>query len=243
MTTSTLPAGSARKRRPAAAVDDLHPELRRLGLGIAVHLVQPAGADPARRGRRRPPRPAGWDGFVDTSPTRRRWPRSSSPSVRSLLVTVVNVVMGTVIAWVLVRDRFWGKRVLDVVIDIPFALPTIVAGLVLLVALRAREPARRRLANTANGGLPGAGVRDAAVHRAHGAAGARGARADVEEAAASLGAEPADDLPPDHPAQPGPGDRGRRRAVVRPGDQRVRLAGAAQRQPAATAPRWSRCGC
>ena len=40
--------------------------------------------------------------------------------------------MGTVIAWVLVRDRFWGKRVLDVVIDIPFALPTIVAGLVLL---------------------------------------------------------------------------------------------------------------
>ncbi|HYG93735.1 MAG TPA: ABC transporter permease subunit, partial [Nocardioides sp.] len=49
-----------------------------------------------------------------------------------LLVTLVNIVMGTLIAWVLVRDRFWGKRLLDVVIDIPFALPTIVAGLVLL---------------------------------------------------------------------------------------------------------------
>ena len=40
--------------------------------------------------------------------------------------------MGTALAWVLVRDRFWGKRLLDVVIDVPFALPTIVAGLVLL---------------------------------------------------------------------------------------------------------------
>lgn len=47
-------------------------------------------------------------------------------------VTVVNAVVGTLIAWVLVRDSFPGKRVLEVVIDIPFALPTIVAGLVLI---------------------------------------------------------------------------------------------------------------
>ncbi|MCL2541926.1 MAG: sulfate ABC transporter permease subunit CysT [Nocardioidaceae bacterium] len=51
---------------------------------------------------------------------------------QAALVTLVNVVMGTLIAWVLVRDRFAGKRLLDIVIDIPFALPTIVAGLVLL---------------------------------------------------------------------------------------------------------------
>ncbi|CAB4917276.1 unannotated protein [freshwater metagenome] len=50
----------------------------------------------------------------------------------ALGVTAVNVVMGPLIAWVLVRDRFWGKSVLEVMIDIPFALPTIVAGLVLL---------------------------------------------------------------------------------------------------------------
>ena len=48
------------------------------------------------------------------------------------VVTVINIVMGTLIAWVLVRDRFVGKRVLEVLIDVPFALPTIVAGLVLL---------------------------------------------------------------------------------------------------------------
>jgi sulfate transport system permease protein len=50
----------------------------------------------------------------------------------SLLVTLVNAVFGTLIAWVLVRDRFWGKRIIEVIIDIPFALPTIVAGLVLI---------------------------------------------------------------------------------------------------------------
>ncbi|MEN0071777.1 MAG: molybdate ABC transporter permease subunit, partial [Propionicimonas sp.] len=47
-------------------------------------------------------------------------------------VAAFNAVIGTVIAWVLVRDDFRGKAVLNVVIDIPFALPTIVAGLVLL---------------------------------------------------------------------------------------------------------------
>lgn len=50
----------------------------------------------------------------------------------ALLATVVNAVVGTLVAWVLVRDEFPGKRVVEVVIDIPFALPTIVAGLVLI---------------------------------------------------------------------------------------------------------------
>jgi len=52
--------------------------------------------------------------------------------VAAAAVTVVNAVMGTMIAWVLVRDRFFGRGALEVLIDIPFALPTIVAGLVLL---------------------------------------------------------------------------------------------------------------
>ena len=50
----------------------------------------------------------------------------------SLLVTAINVVMGTVVAWVLVRDEFRGRRAVNAVIDLPFALPTIVAGLTLL---------------------------------------------------------------------------------------------------------------
>lgn len=49
----------------------------------------------------------------------------------SAAVSLVNAVMGTLIAWVLVREEFPGKRVLEVLIDLPFALPTIVAGLVL----------------------------------------------------------------------------------------------------------------
>lgn len=63
-------------------------------------------------------------------------------------VTAVNAVLGTTIAWVLVRDRFWGRRVLEVVIDIPFALPTIVAGLVLLTLYGPGSPLGLDLANT-----------------------------------------------------------------------------------------------
>jgi sulfate transport system permease protein len=50
----------------------------------------------------------------------------------SLVVTLINAVFGTITAWVLVRDKFPGKRVLNALIDLPFALPTIVAGITLL---------------------------------------------------------------------------------------------------------------
>ena len=50
----------------------------------------------------------------------------------SLIIVVVNAVMGTMIAWTLVRDRFPGKSIVNSLIDLPFALPTIVAGLTLL---------------------------------------------------------------------------------------------------------------
>jgi sulfate/thiosulfate transport system permease protein len=52
--------------------------------------------------------------------------------VISAIVAVIDAVMGTLIAWVLVRDEFPGKRFINALIDLPFALPTIVAGLVLL---------------------------------------------------------------------------------------------------------------
>jgi len=69
----------------------------------------------------------------------------------SLLVTAVNAVVGTLIAWVLVRDRFPGKRVLEVVIDIPFALPTIVAGLVLITLYGPTSPFGVNLVGTRAG--------------------------------------------------------------------------------------------
>ena len=48
------------------------------------------------------------------------------------ICALINAVAGTAIAWTLVRDRFPGKGAVDAVIDLPFALPTIVAGLTLL---------------------------------------------------------------------------------------------------------------
>jgi sulfate transport system permease protein len=57
-----------------------------------------------------------------------------------LVVALIDGVAGTLIAWVLVRDEFRGKRVVDATIDLPFALPTIVAGLVLLALYGPSSP-------------------------------------------------------------------------------------------------------
>ena len=56
------------------------------------------------------------------------------------LAALTNAVLGTVTAWVLVRDDFRGKSILNAVIDLPFALPTIVAGLVLLALYGIKTP-------------------------------------------------------------------------------------------------------
>ena len=58
----------------------------------------------------------------------------------SAFVAAFNAVMGTVVAWVLVRDRFRGQSVVNSLIDLPFALPTIVAGLTLLTLYGPRSP-------------------------------------------------------------------------------------------------------
>src|SRR5262249_2205557 len=71
----------------------------------------------------------GWAGFWKAITTPAALDALKLTIGSSVIVAVVNAVMGTLIAWVLVRDNFFGKRVLDFVIDIPFALPTIVAGL------------------------------------------------------------------------------------------------------------------
>jgi sulfate transport system permease protein len=60
--------------------------------------------------------------------------------VCAVIVVAVNVVIGTVIAWVLVRDSFPGKGLLNAVIDLPFALPTVVAGITLLALYGTDSP-------------------------------------------------------------------------------------------------------
>jgi sulfate/thiosulfate transport system permease protein len=52
--------------------------------------------------------------------------------IASVVVVVINAIAGTLVAWVLVRDDFPGKGIVNSLIDLPFALPTIVAGLTLL---------------------------------------------------------------------------------------------------------------
>ena len=69
----------------------------------------------------------------------------------SLVVALINVVFGTLIAWVLVRDDFRGRRTVDAMIDLPFALPTIVAGLVLLALYGVNGPLGVELAYTRAG--------------------------------------------------------------------------------------------
>ena len=63
-------------------------------------------------------------------------------------VTVLNMIFGLLIAWVLVRDDFPAKRMVDVIIDLPFALPTIVASLVLLALYGANSPVGLHLQHT-----------------------------------------------------------------------------------------------
>lgn len=58
----------------------------------------------------------------------------------SVIVSLVNAVLGTITAWVLVRDDFRGKVVVNAIIDLPFALPTIVAGLTLLALYGPTSP-------------------------------------------------------------------------------------------------------
>jgi sulfate/thiosulfate transport system permease protein len=58
----------------------------------------------------------------------------------SLIVVVINAIFGTVIAWILVRDEFPGKAAVNAVIDLPFALPTIVASLTLITLYGNNSP-------------------------------------------------------------------------------------------------------
>ena len=63
-------------------------------------------------------------------------------------VTVVNVVFGLLVAWVLTRDDFVGRRIVDALIDLPFALPTIVASLVMLALYGPGSPVNLHLQHT-----------------------------------------------------------------------------------------------
>ena len=106
----------------------------------------------------------------------------------SAVVALFNVVMGTLIAWVLVRDDFRGKSLVNALIDLPFALPTIVASIVLLSLYGPNSPVGVHLnATTAGLAVALAFVTLPFVVRAVQPVLIEADR-EVEEAAASLGA-------------------------------------------------------
>ena len=145
LSTTTAPGRATRRRRSARS--GALTLASGLGLGLTMTwfsllVLIPLAMVVATAGSE------GVAGFVDTITEAQTLSAVSLTVVQALLVTLVNVVMGTVIAWVLVRDRFWGRAVLDVVIDVPFALPTIVAGLVLLALYGPNGPVGIDVAST-----------------------------------------------------------------------------------------------
>ena len=85
------------------------------------------------------------------------WTAVSSPQavaalkltlIASVVVVIINALLGTLIAWVLVRDEFPGKNIVNSTIDLPFALPTIVAGLTLLALYGPDSPVGVNVAYT-----------------------------------------------------------------------------------------------
>lgn len=97
----------------------------------------------------------------------------------ALAAAVLNGLIGTLLAWVLVRYEFPGRKIIDAMIDLPFALPTAVAGIA-LTALYAPAGLVGQFASDLGfkiaytpGDHPGADFRDPAVRGPHGAAGAR----------------------------------------------------------------------
>jgi sulfate transport system permease protein len=77
----------------------------------------------------------GWDAFVTAVSAPRVLATYRITFGASLIAALINLVFGLLVAWVLVRYRFPGKRVVDALVDLPFALPTAVAGISLTAIL------------------------------------------------------------------------------------------------------------
>jgi sulfate/thiosulfate transport system permease protein len=146
VTATTVLRGRSPRRRRAAGAGSLT-RVSGLGLGVAMLwfslLVLIPLAAVVATGLE-----GGWSGLWRTVTNEQTAAAIRLTVGEAALVTAVNVVMGTLIAWVLVRDQFVGKRALEVLIDIPFALPTIVAGLVLLSLYGPDSPLGVDVANT-----------------------------------------------------------------------------------------------
>ncbi len=107
---------------------------------LSLVVVLPLAAVVWRSGR------DGWAAFWHSATTPQALAALRLTFTVALAVVAVNAVVGTLIAWVLVRDQFPGKAVVGALIDLPFALPTIVAGITLLALYGQSSPVGINLA-------------------------------------------------------------------------------------------------
>lgn len=141
-----MPAGRA---RPAAGRRRRARAARRSGLGLGVATLYlsvivliPLAAVAVKAAAQSP------SSFLASVTNRVALTALAVTLGSSLVVAAIGAVMGTLVAWVLVRDEFPGKRFVSALIDLPFALPTIVAGLTLLALYGPQSPFGLHLAYT-----------------------------------------------------------------------------------------------
>ena len=132
---------------PAASIGSVITPLR-VGvttLWLSVIVLLPLVAIAWQAGGR------GWEGFRLAVTSHAALESFRVTLTISVLVTVLDVVFGLATAWVLVRDDFIGKGVIDALIDLPFALPTIVTSLVMLALYGNSSPIGIHLQHTPPG--------------------------------------------------------------------------------------------
>ncbi|MBO9331918.1 sulfate ABC transporter permease subunit CysT [Achromobacter sp. HZ01] len=124
-TASAAPALFAARRRSPGVLPGFGISMGYAVLYLSVLVLIPLAALPIRSAA------LGWQGFWDTVAAPRVVASYQLTFGASLVAALVNLVFGTIVAWVLVRYRFPGKKILDALVDLPFALPTAVAGIAL----------------------------------------------------------------------------------------------------------------
>lgn len=141
----SVPAVTARVRARSAPLSSRGPGALSLGvvtLWLSIIVILPLAAVVVRSTDN------GLDAFWTSVSSRQAVSALRFTLLVSLVVAAINAAAGTLIAWVLVRDQFQGKRFVNAIIDLPFALPTIVAGLTLLALYGPTSPADINIAYT-----------------------------------------------------------------------------------------------
>ena len=140
--TDDRPKPTARKATPPSGAS-LRVGVTTVWLSVIVLLPVAAIAWQATGG--------GWQGFSLAVTSHAALESFRVTLTISAAVMVINVFCGLLVAWVLVRDDFVGKGVIDAIIDLPFALPTIVTSLVMLSLYGKNSPVGVHLQHTPPG--------------------------------------------------------------------------------------------